>query len=35
MIDMIQVFTIHEPKICEICKEPMKEMQVSCGSVED
>ena len=29
MIEMSQVFTIHEPKICEICKEPMKEMQAS------
>jgi len=41
MIDMSQIFTIHEPRICEICKEPMEEMQVGrfsclcCGSAED
>jgi hypothetical protein len=41
MIEMSQVFTVHEPKICEICKETMQELQVSrytcvcCGLTED
>jgi hypothetical protein len=38
---MSQVFTIHDTKLCEICNEPMKEMQASiftcvcCGLTED
>lgn len=41
MIEMSQVFTIHDAKLCENCKEPMKEMQASiftcvcCGLTED
>ena len=41
MIDMSQIFTIHDVKSCEICKEPMKELQASrytclaCGLTED
>jgi hypothetical protein len=37
MIEMSQVFTIHDAKLCENCKEPMKELQantyicVCCG----
>jgi hypothetical protein len=41
MIEMSQVFTIHDAKLCENCNEPMKEMQVNsyiclcCGLTED
>jgi len=38
---MSQIFTLHDKEICEICKEPMVELQVGrykcicCGAKSD